>query len=1000
MKPPLHTPANRARQALAFGLAALLTVSPAFGQSADSDALRRLQEENAALRKRLAEIEGSAQPAPAAPSEQAAPAASRPSIAAEPADKETLVLSPFVVKEDKDYGYLKTNSATATRIGTEIQKVPLNISVISEEFLKDTNMRDIQDVLRYTSSSAGDTKMGILQPATGFTPSGNMSLRGFPINSRLRNGLIRYNAYNLDNVERVELIKGPAAIFFGNAYPGGVINYVTKQASFSKIPTSITYSYGGYDTRIGSERVTLDHNSVLSDKAALRIVGAWDHALGDARFEFQNGYSLNTSLALVPLKSGKLKIALEGEILRRQRNQDDFSWLYPQGWFDAYKNPTQALMNAAGASVTGAADPVAAYRARILGSIGNWIADVRTAAGDPTGSRTALWTAPMERGAYYTDKAGNRIHDEKFNYYGAGSASDEENSTFSVVTDFAATDWLDVRHSYTSVQSRFNRAYGASIPLADGVRFNRLGQVAATLQGYDIDAYYHQLDLVLKKKLANIDNKLLVGGFYGKTYSSFTGSNPGNVFPYYGNLPGNFDKPDEGYVSPTNPAIRVPATNAGARYDLQYIRDRNGKILTPQEIFSLYDPGVHVNPDVTRITQVDRGLIDHGMPTRKEWYANWQGTAVNDRLVGFLGYREEKTSNVGQLLETNPPWFSVPEFALTNIPQSEWGIYGLNPVFARARNTKGNSKMAGLSFEVTKNFNVYASYSETFTPSGVQYLGGDTNPDDVKARATLLGLNPDTEYARVLSEGFFTEVQNERGKNMEFGVKVALDDNKLVGTLSVFRVRRGNIRVDNTQKQFDEKLNYLANGSTSRVIRWFSASATQETEGIEFDGVWTPMRNFQSVISGSWMWSAKTVSDPSLTTIIATTPASTLVARDIVFGNRIPYAPEYRFNVFNKYTFDHDFVGSFGRGLSIGFGARYASEIIISNDINFNAGAGGLTAGNYTVFQGLVSVPFELMGYKMSASLNVDNLTDKDYSEGGASLSPPRSYVFTLGMKF
>ena len=980
----------------------MLTVGPAFAQSADSDALRRLQEENAALRRRLAEVEGTkAQPAqPAAAQPASAPANARTSIAAEPADKDTLVLSPFQVKSDKDFGYLKTNSATATRIGTEIQKIPLNVSVISEEFINDTQMRDIQDVLRYTASTAGDTKMGILQPATGFTPSGNMSLRGFPINSRLRNGLIRYNAYNLDNVERVELIKGPAAIFFGNAYPGGVINYVTKQASFSKIPTAISYAYGGYDTRIGTERVTLDQNTVLSDSAALRVTGAWDHALGNARFEFQNGYSLNANMAFVPLKSGKLKIAVEGEILRRQRNQDDFSWLYPQGWFDAYKNPSQALINAAGVAVSGAADPVAAYRARILGNIGAWIADVRTAAGDPLGVKTALWTAPMEHGAYITDKAGNRFLDKKFNYYGAGSASDEENSTFSVTTDLAATSWLDVRHSYTSVQSRFNRAYGASIPLADGIRFNRLGQVGATLQGYDIDAFYHQLDLVFKKKMANIDNKLLLGGFYGKTYNSFTGSVAGNVFPYYGNLPGNFDKPDEGYVSPTNPAIRVPATNAGARYDLEYIRDRNGKILTPQEIFSLYDPGVHVNPDVTRITQVDRGLIDHSLPTRKEWYANWQGTAMDDRLVGFLGYREEKTSTVGQILATNPPWFTVPEFALVNIPQADWPVYGLNPVFARPRTTKGNSKMAGLSFELKKNINIYASYSETFTPSGVQYLGGDTNPDDVKARATLLGLNPDTEYARVLSEGFFTEIANERGKNMEIGVKVALDDNKLVGTLSVFRVRRGNIRVDNTQKQFDEKLNYVPGGGSSRVIRWFSASATQETEGVEFDGVWTPMRNWQAVISGSWMWSAKTVSDPSLTTITAATPASTLVARDIVFSHRIPYAPEYRFNVFSKYTFDHDLVGEFGRGLSLGLGARYSSEIIIGNDVNFNASNGGLTAGNYLVFQTNISVPFEVLGYKMTGSLNVDNLTDKNYSEGGPSLSPPRSYMFTLGMKF
>ena len=51
------------------------------------------------------------------------------------------VLSPFTVKDDKDFGYLKTNAATATKIGMEIQNVPLNISVISRDFLDDTNAK-------------------------------------------------------------------------------------------------------------------------------------------------------------------------------------------------------------------------------------------------------------------------------------------------------------------------------------------------------------------------------------------------------------------------------------------------------------------------------------------------------------------------------------------------------------------------------------------------------------------------------------------------------------------------------------------------------------------------------------------------------------------------------------------------------------------------------------------------------------------------------------------
>ena len=976
---------------------ATLTAFPAFGQTSDAETIRRLREENAALRKRLAdfgvreEAPPVTQPAPATPRTPAT-AATTPATR-QPTDSDVQVLTPFEVKSDKDFGYLKTNSATATRIGTEIQKVPLSISVISEEFIKDTGMRDIQDVLRYQSSSAGDTRMGIIQPATGFTPSGNMTLRGFPINSRLRNGLLRYNAYNLDNVERVEVIKGPAAVFFGNAFPGGVINYVTKQPEFGRTFTGFNYSYKAWDERMGGERATLDHNYAMNDKVALRVVGAWDKDKGNARFEFQDGFSANVGLTLVPLASKRLKITAEAEVLKRLRNQDDDIWRYPAQWFRDYQAPPANLIAAAGLS--GNANPTAAYRARILTNIGAWIADVRTAAND---QYIPLWTEDFKHGAFYTDRAGNRIHDEKFNWYGAGTYTKDENTTFSITTDLAATSWLDLRHSFTGVQSRFDRVFATASPYADGIRFN-VG--APTMQGYDIDAKYHQLDTVLKHQFAGIDNKLLIGGFHGVTYNSFFGSQPhANLFPMYGYLPGAYDKPDEGYVSPIPAAFRHPVTGWGV--DRQYVRDRNGRILTPQQIFSEYDPGVHIAPDIRRITEVSRGLVDHSRPTRKEWYVNWQGQMLNNRLTTFLGYRKEKQTTVGQLVAANGPWYVAPDYALQNIPESQWVEWGLSPIFSRPRTTKGNSKMGGVSFEVVKNVNLYATYSQTFIPSGVTYLGGDYDPNLIRTRAIQFGQNPDTVLQRLRDQGGLQEIQNERGKNSEFGVKVSTNDNKIVGTLSFFRVDRENRAVDDIQRQFDEPMNWTGpnnTGTANRLVRWYSASATQRTEGAEFEAVWTPIRNYQAVVSGTWMWQAKTVSDPSLE-IVANTPAATIISRNIVFGNRLAFAPEYRLNLFNKYTFTDHLVGEYGRGLTLGLGVRYASEIIISNDQNFNAGRGAVTAGDYVVFQGLVSYPFQVFGYRFNTSLHIDNLTDKEYSEGNWNLSPPRSYMLSLGLSF
>jgi outer membrane receptor protein involved in Fe transport len=993
--------ADRLRSALAIGLATLLTVS-ASAQGADSDALRRLQEENAALRKQLAEIEGRTAPTPAAPaptSPAAAPAAAPAAPMQPSADPEVTVLSPFTVRTDRDYGYLKTNSATATRIGTEIQKVPLSISVLSEDFIKDTNLSDIQDVLRYQSSSAGDTRMGVLQPATGFTPSGNMSLRGFPINSRLRNGLLRYNNYTLDNVDRVEVIKGPAAVFFGQAFPGGVINYVTKQPEFRKIPTSLTYGYGGTSNYAGTQRLTLDHNAMLSNKAAFRVVGAWDNAKGDRRFEFQDGFSVTPSFAFLPFEDGRMKITVEGEFTRRARNQDDTSWSWPAQWFADYAAPPAALIAAAGLS--GAADPVAAYRTRIFAGPGNWFVDRRTAANNPY---LPGWTEPLQHGAFITNRSGQRVFDSKFNYYGVGTYSDEENTTFATVVEYSPFDWVSGRYAYTLDNSRYTEVKSSASPNADGITWQTMNGILA--RDYVLEADNHQLDLVFKQQIMGVDNKLLVGGLVRESYNTFTGTNAANLagtgqFPFFGNLPGSFDKPDEGYVSPIPAQFRT--TTFAGNFNQQFVRNRTGQILTPMQIFSQYDPGFHPSPDIRRITEVSRGLTDHSRPKREEWYINWQGSAFENRLTAMAGYREEKQSTVGQLVKANPPWFEVGDFALQNVPQNLWAPYGLSAIFSRPRTTKGDSKMGGLSFEVTKNINVYASYSETFLPSGVTFKGGDYDPATVRARATANGLNPDAEVARLEREGGLSPMKNETGKNLEFGVKTSLWDNKLVSTASIFRLDRENRTVDDSPRQNNEPLNWLGavntGTRTTNVVRWFSNDAVERTEGAEFEAVWTPIRNYQAVISGSWIWTADTLADPS---VIRVNPNGTVnFIHDVLFSERLPFVPEYRFNIFQKYTFVDDIIGGFGRGFSAGLGMRYSSEMNISiRDMNFNPKTGGLTAGDYVVFDTVFSYPFEVFGYKMTGTLNVNNVLDEEYSEGGFNLSPPRQWLFTVGMKF
>ncbi len=1039
---PLAYPVTRAKKALALGLAAMLTVSLASGQTADSDALRRLQEENAALRKRLAAIEGQTQPAApvAKTSAKSAPAAATPatSVASAPSDPNTLVLSPFEVKSEGDYGYLKTNAATATRVGMEIQNVPMNINVMSEDFIKDAGITKVTDIFRYTSSGAADGKFAMRVPANSATPQGAFTMRGFTVNTLMRNGVFRYTSWNLDNVDRVEIVKGPAAVFFGQGYPGGVINYVTKKPSFTPIPTTISYQIGSNM----DQKVVMDSNNVLSDKAAFRVVGAWTEANGDRRYEFNKNFNITPSLTLVPFANGKLKVNLEMEYLKEKFNYNDNSWTYPQAWFDAYKNPTQALMNAAGASVTGAADPVAAYRARIFNSVTNWIADYRTSIGDPT---AVLYTQDtIKPYATITDAQGNRVVDKKFNFTNSGSFSSNEVKTFQTTIDFEPFQWLSGRYVLTADNNRFDNISGVNAANADGITWNAASGGAGA--GYYRHNQQQQLDLVAKADFWKLKNKLLFGGTLSATnqqynasagaiYNSVPGYNTGYISSsgayVYSRTPGPNGEPlvvnpvNGGYAVNTNNNINLP-NNSQVPMG-QYLLNRNGQLLTPQQVYSLWDPGIIINPPTSKIYSINRNLLDGDNNRNKAWYGNLQTTALEDKLTILAGYRKEYANYRGQWLTANDPWFIPPPDSYQNQTQYPPSAYNYSPAYEASnfQKTSGDAYMVGASYAITPQLSVYATVSSTFrinTGLKGDYSAVASLPDeivaDALAKAASLGQSSYTWKGHTISsvkegvdafaaEGGADNVPNETGKNVEFGAKLSTKDNHLVGTLSFFKGERENQKLDDSiaisQDTYNNSTTMFlptSNFYNKRVLRWRTVGVKNEVEGTEFDLTWTPIRNFQLIANGAWMWDAHTVSTPAYAKPGTDTYNAYSVVNkanaDIIYKSRLLNVPEYRASLWGKYTFTSTPV----HGLGVAFGARYASKEVVEQSLNFNPLKGGFQAGNYVVYDANISYPWELFGYRLNSALSVQNLADKVYYEGTYVPSDPRTWAFKTTVTF
>jgi iron complex outermembrane receptor protein len=195
---------------------------------------------------------------------QTAPAAT---TATKPVD-ETVQLTAFMVTAEDDQGYYSPQSVSGTRTKTELLNLPMNLNVLTEQFIKDIAASDLVDIVTYTAgltsstATSGDTLGG---DTTGFT------VRGFGTHVPYRNGFRRLRIVDTTNISRVEVIKGPSSVLYGTAFAGGSVNYVTKRPVLNRRITDLTFRVGSYDLF----RTEADINvPVIPKKLAVRFVGA------------------------------------------------------------------------------------------------------------------------------------------------------------------------------------------------------------------------------------------------------------------------------------------------------------------------------------------------------------------------------------------------------------------------------------------------------------------------------------------------------------------------------------------------------------------------------------------------------------------------------------------------------------------------------------------------------------------------------------------------------
>lgn len=189
-----------------------------------------------------------------------------------------------------------------------LRDLPQSVQVLSAETLAEVGVTRLDDALDFASGVSRQNNFGGLFDS--------FAIRGFAgdegtSSSYLLNGFNASRGYggirDTSNVERIEILKGPASALFGRGEPGGTINIITKKPLLDRFALAATAGYGSFDRFRGEA----DINAPIIDSLAVRVTGAFDEGDTFREFVHTRKYTVTPSILFHPATGTNLSYELE-----------------------------------------------------------------------------------------------------------------------------------------------------------------------------------------------------------------------------------------------------------------------------------------------------------------------------------------------------------------------------------------------------------------------------------------------------------------------------------------------------------------------------------------------------------------------------------------------------------------------------------------------------------------------------------------------------------------
>ena len=190
-------------------------------------------------------------------------------------------------RNEAETQYNVDSSASSTRTGGAIRTLPQSSRIITGALMADQQIQTIADAMRNAS--------GMTVNKSSLQGSNSYTVRGYTATG-MTNGMVDPAGamQPTANVERIEVLKGPAALLSGGNNLGGSVNIVTKKPTADPL-LNIEATYGSYNDR----KITVDGSHALNHEKTLsaRVVGNFaDQDRTWSKYKGRKEYSIAPSI--------------------------------------------------------------------------------------------------------------------------------------------------------------------------------------------------------------------------------------------------------------------------------------------------------------------------------------------------------------------------------------------------------------------------------------------------------------------------------------------------------------------------------------------------------------------------------------------------------------------------------------------------------------------------------------------------------------------------------